>query len=152
MGVAVVKPRINLITLGVEELERSLAFYRDGLGLESDGVVGAEFLGDETNPAGAIALFRLRGGVVLALYPRSELAKDAGVSFAEPKSGEFSIGQAVDSRAEVDEVLSKAAACGATVTDPPHERPWGVYSGYFQDLDGHLWEILHNPGFDFGED
>lgn len=144
------RPRINLITLAVDNLERSLAFYRDGLGLPSDGLVGAEFKGDETNPTGTIALFRLQGGLVLSLFPRSELAKDARVPFAGGKSGEFSIGQAVRSRTEVDEVLSRAAACGATITDPPHDRPWGIYSGYFQDPDGHLWEILHNPGFDFG--
>ena len=146
------KPRIHLITLAVDDLERSLAFYRDGLGLESEGLVGTEFQGDETNPTGTIALFRLGGGMVLSLFPRSELAKDARVPFATGKSGEFSIGRAVDTRAEVDEIIAGAVASGAAVTDPPHDRPWGIYSGYFQDPDGHLWEILHNPGFDFEAD
>ena len=146
------KPRIHLVTLGVEDLERSLTFYRDGLGLESDGLVGTEFVGDDVNPTGTIALFRLQGGLVLSVFPRSELAKDARVPLAEGKSGEFSLGHAVASRAEVDEVMAAAEAAGATVTDAPHDRPWGIYSGYFQDPDGHLWEILHHPDFDFPMD
>lgn len=148
---ACIEPRIHLIVLAVEDLDRSLAFYRQGLGLESQGVVGTEFEGDDTRPNGSIALFRLSGGVVLSLFPRTELAKDAGIPFAPGKSGEFSLGHAVESRALVDEVMATAEAAGATVTDRPHERPWGVYSGYFQDPDGHLWEILWNPGFDFDE-
>ena len=146
------KPRIHLIKLAVEDLERSLAFYRDGLGLETEGLVGTEFQGDETNPNGTIALFRLGRGMVLSLFPRSELAKDARVPFAAGKSGEFSMGHAVDTREEVDEMIAGAVASGASVTDPPHDRPWGIYSGYFQDPDGHLWEILHHPGFDFEAD
>lgn len=146
------KPRIHLVTLAVEDLERSLTFYRDGLGLESDGLVGTEFVGDDVNPTGTIALFRLQGGLVLSVFPRSELAKDARVPLAEGKSGEFSLGHAVASRAEVDEVMAAAEAAGATVTDAPHDRPWGIYSGYFQDPDGHLWEILHHPDFDFPMD
>jgi hypothetical protein len=148
----VIKPRIHLITLAVDDLGRSLAFYRDGLGLESEGLIGTEFQGDETNPTGTIALFRLGGGMVLSLFPRSELAKDARVPFAVGKSGDFSIGHAVDTRAEVDEIIVGAVASGASMTDSPHDRPWGIYSGYFQDPDGHLWEILHNPGFDFETD
>ena len=146
------KPRIHLITLAVDDLGRSLAFYRDGLGLESEGLIGTEFQGDETNPTGTIALFRLGGGMVLSLFPRSELAKDARVPFAVGKSGDFSIGHAVDTRVEVDEIIAGAVASGASMTDSPHDRPWGIYSVYFQDPDGHLWEILHNPGFDFETD
>lgn len=82
---------------------------------------------------------------MLSLYPRSELAKDANIPAGPPTPGEFSIGQLVSSRAEVDRLLDEARAAGATVTDPPHERPWGIYSGYFRDLDGHLWEIIWNP-------
>lgn len=139
------QPRIHVITLAVSDLDRALAFYRDGLGLESDGVIGTEFAGDETNPAGAIAMVHLQGGLILALYPRTELAKDANVPFGPSTAGEFSIGHAVASKAAVDALLAQAAAAGATVTDPPHDRPWGIYSGYFRDLDGHLWEILWNP-------
>ena len=137
--------RIHVITLAVNDLVRSLAFYRDGLGLESSGIIGSEFIGDDTHPAGAIALFGMRGGLILALYPRSELAKDAQIPLAPAGNGDFSIGHAVPSKAEVDAVLHRAQAAGAVLTEPPHDRPWGIYSGYFQDPDGHLWEVLFNP-------
>ena len=141
------EPRINVITLAVDDLERALAFYRDGLGLESAGVVGTEFPGDDTNPAGAVAMFELAGGLILAVWPRTELAKDANVSLEPEKTGEFSIGHMVRNRGEVDALLAQADAAGATVTDEPHERAWGIYSGYFRDPDGHLWEIIWNPRF-----
>jgi len=136
-----------VITLAVGDLDRALEFYRDGLGLESPGVIGTEFIGDDTTPAGAAAMFQLRGGLTLALYPRTELAKDANVAFGPPKTGEFSLGYLVSSRADVDAVLAQAEAAGATRTDQTGERPWGIYSGYFRDLDGHLWEIIWNPRF-----
>jgi hypothetical protein len=138
------EPRVDVLTLAVNDLERALAFYR-ALGLESPGVIGTEFEGDDDTPAGAAAMFELAGGLTLALYPRSELAKDADVALGPPKSGEFSIGQLVEARADVDAVLARAEEAGATVTEAPHERPWGIYSGYFRDLDGHLWEIIWNP-------
>ena len=134
-----------MITLAVGDLDRSLAFYRDGLGLETTGVVATEFVDEETSAVGAIVIFRLRGGLALALYPRSELAKDADIPFGPPKTGEFSIGQLVESRAEVDALLAQAEQAGATLTGRPHDRPWGIYSGYFRDPDGHLWEIIWNP-------
>jgi hypothetical protein len=137
--------RVHIVTLAVADLERALTFYRDGLGLESRGIVGTEFVGDDVEPDGAIALFELQDGMILSLYPRSELAKDARVPFGAPKSGEFSLGQAVGSRAAVDALLTQAQAAGATLTDAPHDRAWGIYSGYFRDPDGHLWEILWNP-------
>jgi uncharacterized protein len=138
------EPRIHVITLAVSDLERALDFYR-ALGLESSGVIGTEFTGDDTNPSGRAAMFELAGGLTLALYPRAELAKDANVPFGPPKAGEFSIGQLVAGKADVDALLAKAEAAGATLTDEPHERSWGIYSGYFRDLDGHLWEIIWNP-------
>ena len=141
------KSRIHVITLAVSDLGRALEFYRDGLGLDSPGVVGTEFTGDDDNPAGAIAIFRLDGGLLLSLYPRTELAKDADVPFGPPKSGEFSIGHLVATRADVDALLAQAETAGATRTGPAHDRPWGIYSGYFRDLDGHLWEIIWNPRF-----
>ena len=137
--------RIDIITLAVADLQRALDFYRDGLGLESRGLIGTEFAGDDVEPAGAVALFELSNGLFLSLYPRTELAKDAEVPFGPPKTGEFSIGQAVASRADVDAVLAGAQAAGATLTDRAHDRPWGIYSGYFRDPDGHLWEVLWNP-------
>jgi catechol 2,3-dioxygenase-like lactoylglutathione lyase family enzyme len=138
------EPRIHVVTLAVNDLERALDFYR-ALGLESSGVIGTEFTGDDTNPSGRAAMFELEGGLVLALYPRTELAKDANVPVGPPKTGEFSIGQLVANKADVAALLAKAEAAGATLTDEPHERPWGIYSGYFRDLDGHLWEIIWNP-------
>jgi catechol 2,3-dioxygenase-like lactoylglutathione lyase family enzyme len=138
-------PRIHVITLAVGDLERAVEFYRDGLGLETRGIVATEFAGDESTAAGAIALFRLDGGLVLALYPRTELAKDANVPLATSTSGAFSIGHIVSTRDDVDALLARARAAGATVTDAPRDRPWGIYSGYFRDPDGHLWEIIHRP-------
>ena len=139
------EPRIDVVTLAVSDLERALVFYRDGLGLESPGVIGTEFAGDDNTPAGAVAMFQLRGGLILALYPRTELAKDAKVPLRPPGDGEFSLGHVVDTKDEVDALLARAEAAGATVTGPPHDRPWGIYSGYFHDPDGHLWEIIWNP-------
>lgn len=139
------EPRIHVITLAVGDLDRALAFYREGLGLPSPGIIGTEYPGDATTPAGAAAMFQLEGGLILALYPRTELAKDANVPVGPPKTGEFSIGHAVASKEEVDALLDQAGAAGASVSDRPHERPWGIYSGYFRDPDGHLWEIIWNP-------
>jgi catechol 2,3-dioxygenase-like lactoylglutathione lyase family enzyme len=138
------QPRIHVITLGVSDLERSLAFYR-ALGLASPGVIGTEFRGDEDNPGGAAAMFELHGGLILALYGRTDLEKDANATFDAPGAGEFSIGHLVGTRDEVDAVLTEAGAAGATLTEEPHERPWGIYSGYFRDPDGHLWEVIWNP-------
>jgi uncharacterized protein len=86
-------------------------------------------------------MFRLAGGQILALYPRSELAKDAGIL---PGPARSSLGHIVPTRKEVDALLAKAKAAGAPVTEL-HDRPWGIYSGYFRDPDGHLWEIIRNP-------
>jgi catechol 2,3-dioxygenase-like lactoylglutathione lyase family enzyme len=142
-----VQSRIHVITLAVDDLERALSFYRDGLGLESPGIIGTEFPGDDMNPAGAVAMFQLHGGLILALYPRTELAKDAEVPLASPNAGEFSLGHAVASREAVDSLLTDARTAGATLTEEPHDRPWGIYSGYFRDPDGHLWEVMWNPAF-----
>jgi uncharacterized protein len=145
------EPRLNVITLAVDDLERAVVFYRDGLGLQTNGIVASDLLDEETGAAGAIVIFRLEGGLILALYPRSELAKDAAIAAGSANSGEFSLGQVVASRADVDRILEDAAAAGASVT-PPHDRPWGIYSGYFRDPDGHLWEIIWNPGSTSGSD
>jgi hypothetical protein len=141
-----VKPRVHVVTLAVEDLERSLSFYRR-LGLESEGIIASEFPGDEEMAAGAIALFQLEG-LMLCVFPRSELAKDAKVPEPPRSSGLFSIGHAVGSREEVDAILDLAEAAGAAVTVKGYDRPFGVYSGYFQDPDGHLWEILWNPALE----
>jgi len=138
-----VEPRLDVITLAVADLELALAFYRR-LGLESKGIVATEWVDETTGANGAIAMFKLESGLLLNLYPRDDLAKDAAIPVGPPQSGEFSLAQLVPSRNQVDELLQKAAAAGGTVT-PAHDRPWGIYSGYFRDLDGHLWEIIWKP-------
>jgi catechol 2,3-dioxygenase-like lactoylglutathione lyase family enzyme len=138
-----VEPHVDVITLAVADLEVALAFYRR-LGLESKGIVGTELADETTGANGAIAMFNLQGGLLLNLYPRADLAKDAAIPVGPPQSGEFSLAQLVRSRDEVDGLLEDAAAAGATVT-PAHDRPWGIYSGYFRDPDGHLWEVIWNP-------
>ncbi len=137
------EPRLDVITLAVADLKLALAFYRR-LGFESKGIVGTECADEMTGANGAIAMFELGGGLLLNLYPRPDLAKDAAIPVGPPHSGEFSLAQLVRSRDEVDELLENAAAAGATVT-PAHDRPWGIYSGYFHDPDGHLWEVIWNP-------
>lgn len=139
------KPHISAITLGVADLERAVRFYRDGLGLPTDGITGTEFVGSGDQPAGAIAMFNLDGGLILALYPRSELAKDARVDPRSLAGSAVSVGHIAASRSDVDALLATAGQAGATITGPPHERPWGIYSGYFRDPDGHLWEVMHLP-------
>lgn len=139
------EPKISVITLAVSDLDRALAFYRDGLGLPTEGVIGTEFTGSDEEPAGAAVMFGLRDGVTLALYPRTELAKDANVPLTEPSTGGFSIGHFVPADADVDALLARAEAAGATLTDTAHRRPWDLYSGYFRDPDGHLWEVISHP-------
>jgi predicted lactoylglutathione lyase len=139
-----VEPRLDVITLAVAKLDVALAFYRR-LGLESKGIVGTQWADEKTGANGAIAMFKLENGLLLNLYPRADLAKDAAIPVGPPQSGEFSLAQLVQRRTDVDELLQKAEDAGASIT-PPHDRPWGVYSGYFRDLDGHLWEVIWNPG------
>ena len=141
------KPRIHVVTLGVDDLDRALAFYRQ-LGFEGPGIVGTEWAGDDETPAGALVIFNLERDLFLCLYPRTELAKDARLPAGGRSPAEFSLGHLVGSRDEVDETLSAAKAAGATLSDPPHDRPWGIYSGYFQDTDGHLWEVIWNPALE----
>lgn len=138
------KPQINIVTLGVDDLDRSLAFYRDGLGLPTKGITGDKFRGDDAHPAGAVVMFHMKGGLILALYPRSELAKDARHTVGISNPTEFSLGYVAADKVEVDQILSQAKEAGATITDAAHDRPWGIYSGYFKDPDGHLWEVIWN--------
>jgi uncharacterized protein len=140
-----VKPRINVITLGVSDLEKSLVFYSDGLGLPTEGITGTEF------EDGAVVFFNMNDDLILALYPKAALAKDGKVSVTPPSPSELSLGHMVKSKQEVDEVMAQAEKAGAKITDSAHDRFWGGYSGYFQDLDGHLWEIAWNPSFEVKE-
>lgn len=135
------KPRITMITLGVDDLERSLRFYRDGLGLPTQGIVGEEF------EYGAVAFFTLQGGVMLALWPRASIARDTGIEQTPPSPTELTLGHNVASKDEVDAVMAQARDAGATVVQEARDTFYGGYSGYFQDPDGHLWEIVWSPDF-----
>ncbi len=136
------KSRITTITLWVNDLERSLVFYRAGLRLPTQGIVGTEF------EDGAVVFFNLNDDLLLALYPRAALAKDANIPPSAPSASEFSIGHNVGSKAEVDAVMQQAKTAGAHITDPARDRFWGGYSGYFQDPDGHLWEVAWDPNLE----
>lgn len=136
------QPRITVLTLGVDNLETSLAFYRDGLGLDTDGIIGTEF------ENGAVVFFDLHNGLKLALWPRKSLAADTGLPTTPPSTLELSIGHNVNSKAEVDQIMQQAAAAGATIIKPAQDTFYGGYAGYFADPDQHLWEVVWNPGFE----
>ena len=138
------RPRISIITLGVDDLERALTFYRDGLGLPTRGIVGTEY------PHGAVVFFDLLNGQKLAVWSRKDMAHEAKVPLGPRSATECSLGHLVHSIAEVD-ALDQARQAGAVVTDPPHDAFWGGYTGSFQDPDGHLWEIAWNPEMDPGD-
>ena len=132
-------PRITVLTLGVDDLDASLAFYRDGLGFETDGIMGTEF------EYGAVVFIDLESGLKLALWPRKSLAHDSGLPIAPSSATDVSIGHNVISREEVDAVMEQARRAGAVIVREAHETFWGGYAGYFQDLDQHLWEVVWNP-------
>ena len=128
-----VQPRLNLVTLGVADLARATAFYRDGLGWP----LSRASVGD-------LALFKLSTGTALALYPRHLLAQDAQV----PDSGGFggiTLAQNLASPREVDEGLAAAVRAGGRLLKAACQAHWGGYSGYFADPDGHPWELAYNP-------
>ncbi len=133
------EPRISLITLGVSDLERSVAFYRDGLGLPTDGIIGQEF------EHGAVAFFPLAGGLRLALWAQADLAFDTGIAAAPVSPTSFALAHNVRERGEVDAVMAAAERAGAKVVKPAQDTFYGGYAGYFQDPDGHLWEVAWNP-------
>jgi catechol 2,3-dioxygenase-like lactoylglutathione lyase family enzyme len=139
------KPRITVITIGVDDLEKSLRFYRDGLGLQTEGIVGTEF------EYGAVAFFALQGGLKLAIWPRKSISQDSGTPVLPSSPTEFTLGQNVSSKEEVDEVMKQASKAGAVVVKDAHDTFYGGYSGYFQDPDSHLWEIAWNPAWEVRE-
>lgn len=136
------QPRITLITLGVDDLERALDFYRDGLGWKTDGIVGRQF------EHGAVVFFDLQNGLKLALWHRESLAHDTGLTRSAPGPTDFALAHNVASRAEVDAVMLQARDAGAAIVKPAQETFWGGYAGYFQDPDAHLWEVAWNPQFE----
>ncbi len=133
------RPRLHLVTLGVKDLEASLNFYQNGLGWQPSSA-----------SQGDVAFFQL-GGVVLALYPRCKLAEDAMVPAEGSGFSGITLGYNARSREEVDEVLATVKKLGATVVKRAADVFWGGYSGYFADLDGHLWEVAWNPYFEFDQ-
>jgi catechol 2,3-dioxygenase-like lactoylglutathione lyase family enzyme len=133
------RPYVTLITLAVDDLERSLRFYRDGLDFPTKGIVGMEF------EHGAVAFFDLQPGLKLAVWPRTSLAHDTGLPRTPGSATELSLGHNVRSRAEVDAAMEQAARAGARIVKTAHQTFWGGYAGYFQDPDGHLWEVAWNP-------
>ncbi len=138
------KPRLSLVTLGVDDLDRAVRFYADGLGLKTDGVVGREL------EHGAVAFFDLEGGIRLALWPRASLAHDSGLPQSTPGSVDVCLAHNVSSREEVDMVMRQAANAGARTVKPAADTFWGGYAGYFQDPDRHLWEVAWNPAWESG--
>jgi len=135
------KARITVVTLAVDDLERAVAFYRDGLGLPTEGIIGREF------EHGAVAFFPLQSGLRLADWPRASLAHDSGLPARPPAPAEFSLGHNVGSKSEVDVVMAQAKKAGATIVKAAHDTFYGGYAGYFQDPDRHLWEVVWNPAF-----
>jgi catechol 2,3-dioxygenase-like lactoylglutathione lyase family enzyme len=133
------KARVTLITLGVDDLKQAVAFYRDGLGFKTEGIVGEQF------EDGAVAFFDLESGLRLALWPRKSLAKDSGLSPGPRSAAEFALAHNVSSVAEVDTVMQEAQRAGGKIVKAAQNTFWGGYAGYFQDLDGHLWEVAWNP-------
>jgi len=136
------KPRITLITLAVDDLDRAVAFYRDGLGWPTEGVVGRGI------PHGAVAFFDLHGGLKLGLWPRASLAHDSGLAAGPRSSTQFSLAHNVGSPQEVDAVLAQAQGAGGTLVKAGQATAWGGYAGYFLDTEGHLWEVAWNPHWD----
>ncbi len=135
------KPRISVLTLGISDLEKSVKFYRDGLGLSTKGIIGSEFA------YGEVAFFDLQNGLRLALWPRESVAHDTGLPVQNSSALEFTIGHNVSSQDEVKSVMRRAEKAGAKIIKAAQDTFWGGFAGYFQDPDGHLWEIVFNPEF-----
>jgi catechol 2,3-dioxygenase-like lactoylglutathione lyase family enzyme len=133
------RQRISLITLGVRDFERSLKFYRDGLGWQPSSASGDD-----------VAFFQM-SGLVFGLYPRHKLAEDANVAAQGGGFSGVTLAYNTKSKQEVEEVLDMARELGAKITKEAQDVFWGGYNGYFEDLDGYLWEVAWNPFFEFDE-
>jgi uncharacterized protein len=131
--------KITVLTLGVENLQRSMEFYRDGLGLATEGIIGSEY------ENGAVAFFDLHGGVKLALWPRKSIAADTGLALQAGGPFELTIGHNVSSKDEVHSVMEQAKEAGARIVKAAADTFYGGYAAYFMDPDGHLWEVAFNP-------
>jgi catechol 2,3-dioxygenase-like lactoylglutathione lyase family enzyme len=133
------KNRISVITLGVAELEKSVAFYSEGMGFHTEGIIGTEF------ENGAVAFFDMQSGLKLALWPRTSIAADTGLSAQAGGALEFTLGHNVSSKDDVDAAMLRAKKAGARIVKTATETFYGGYAGYFQDPDEHLWEVVFNP-------
>jgi uncharacterized protein len=129
------QPRLNIITLGVQDLNKAIRFYRDGLGWPLSSMSAGDF-----------AIFKLSTGTALALYPRGLLAKDANILDMGGFGG-ITLAQNVATCEEVDLALSQAVKSGGVILKSARKADWGGYSGYFADPDGHPWEVAWNPQF-----
>ena len=133
------KARVSVLTLGVSDLQKSVSFYRDGLGLPTEGIIGQEF------EHGAVAFFDLAGGLKLAVWSQRDIAHDTGLPLQPPSSTSFTIAHNVSTMEEVDEVMDTAERAGAEIVKSPVSTFYGGYAGYFRDPDGHLWDVVWNP-------
>jgi uncharacterized protein len=133
------RPYVSVLTLAVADLDRAVQFYRDGLGLPTDGIVGQGF------EHGAVAFFDLAGGLKLALWAQVDLGHDTGLVQQPVSTTAVSAGHNMMSRADVDLIMQDAAEAGAKIIKSPQQTFYGGYAGYFTELDGHLWEIVCNP-------
>ncbi len=133
------RQQLNIVTLGVKDLKRSLNFYRDGLGWKPSSASTEN-----------IAFFQM-GGVLFSLYPREKLAEDAKISSEGRGFSGITLAYNAKEQTEVDEILKKVESLGATIVKKAEKVFWGGYSGYFADVDGHLWEVAWNPFFEFDE-
>ena len=133
------EPRISVITLGVSNLERSLSFYRDGLGLPTKGIIGQEF------EHGAVVFFDLSGGLKLALWAQADIAHDTGLPVQRVSPTALTLGHNVARPEDVDQCMEAAARAGAEEIKAAQDTFYGGYAGYFSDPDRHLWEIVWNP-------
>lgn len=141
---------MHAITLAVADVARSAEFYRALLGIDGSGVIGTEYPSTETQAGGTTAMFTLDDGLIVSVYGRDDMAKDSGVALADGPAA--TIGHFCTSQADAEAFLDRARIAGATMLAPPYTRPWGMWSGFFQDPDGHLWEVVANPGGGAPED
>jgi catechol 2,3-dioxygenase-like lactoylglutathione lyase family enzyme len=128
----IIKPYISLVTIGVSDLQKSLAFYSEVLGLPNEGIQGD------------VVFFKLNG-TWLSLYERKNLAVDAGVGVEQLQGAGITLAHNVATMQEVDEVFAALEKAGVKITQQPVKKEWGGYSGYFSDPDGYLWEVCFNP-------
>ncbi len=133
------KPYISVITLAVNDLEQSLKFYCEGLGLHSEGILGQEY------EYGAVAFIELQSDIKLALWSQQSIQHDTGLELSAMCPTQMTLGHNVFSPLEVDQVMAQAARAGAQIIKPAQATFYGGYAGYFQDPNGHLWEVVWNP-------